>query len=54
MVVYIYYITAAGNSISRQLGSSYQGNQYCMEKTGGIGPFITYKITPAGPGGPPF
>jgi hypothetical protein len=48
--VYIYYITAAGNSISSQLGSS------CED---GTDPSITYKITPAGshsstqPGGPP-
>ncbi len=35
MVVYIYYITAAGNSISLQLGSSCQGNWYGMEKSGG-------------------
>jgi hypothetical protein len=35
-VVYIYYITAAGNSISSQLGSFCQGNQYGMEKAGGM------------------
>ncbi len=35
MVVYIYYITAARNSISSQLGSSCQGNRYCTEKAGG-------------------
>ncbi len=34
MVVYIYYITAAGNSISSQLGSSCQGNWYGMENAG--------------------
>ncbi len=34
IVVYIYYITTAGNSISSQLGSSCQGNEYCTEKTG--------------------
>jgi hypothetical protein len=55
MVAYIYYtMTAAGNSVSSQLGSSYQGNRYGKEKAGG-----TYKITPAcslsssQPGGPP-
>jgi hypothetical protein len=32
--MYIYYITAAGNSISSQLGSSCQGNRYGTEKTG--------------------
>jgi hypothetical protein len=31
----IYYITAAGNSISSQLGSSCQGNRYRTEKAGG-------------------
>ncbi len=36
MVVYIYYITAAGNSISSQLGSSAQGNRYCTAKAGGM------------------
>ncbi len=33
--MYIYYKTAAGNSISSQLGSSSQGNRYSMEKAGG-------------------
>ncbi len=32
--VYIYYITAAGNSISSQLGSSYQDCRYRTEKQG--------------------
>jgi hypothetical protein len=35
MVVYIYYSTAAANSISSQLGSSCQGNRYGTEKTDG-------------------
>jgi len=35
MDVYIYFITAAGNSISSQLGSSCQGNRYGTEKMGG-------------------
>jgi hypothetical protein len=37
MVVYIYYIKAAGNSLSSQLGSSCHGNNavYNMEKAGG-------------------
>jgi hypothetical protein len=47
MVVYSYFITAAGNSICLQLGSSCQGNRYCMEKHRRYGPSITYKITPA-------
>ncbi len=34
-VVYIYYVTADGNSISSQLGSSCQGNRYGTEKAGG-------------------
>jgi hypothetical protein len=57
MVVYIYYITAAGNSISSQLGSSCQGNRYSTKRAGSTS--ITYKITPAvslssrQPGGPP-
>jgi hypothetical protein len=41
MVVYIYYITAAGNSISSQLGSSCQGNWYSTEKAGGMAHSIT-------------
>ncbi len=36
MVEFIYYITAAGNSISAQLGSSCQGNRYGTEKAGGV------------------
>jgi hypothetical protein len=32
MVVHIYYISAAGNSISSQLGSSYQGNRYVWKR----------------------
>ncbi len=35
MVVYIYYVREAGNSISSQLGSSCEGNRYCTEKAGG-------------------
>ncbi len=35
MVMYIYYITAARNSISSHVGSSCQGNRYCTEKAGG-------------------
>jgi hypothetical protein len=35
MVVDIYFITAAGNSISSQLDSSCQGNRYGTEKAGG-------------------
>jgi hypothetical protein len=35
MVVYIYYITAAGNSTISQLGSTCQGNRYGTEKAGG-------------------
>ncbi len=35
MAVYIYCITAAGNSFSSQLSSSWQGNQYGTEKAGG-------------------
>jgi hypothetical protein len=56
-VFYIYEITAAGNSINLQMGSSVQGNRYSTEKAA-VGPNITYKITPAGslsssqPGGP--
>ncbi len=34
MVVYIYFITAARNSISLQLGSSCQSHRYGMEKVG--------------------
>jgi hypothetical protein len=33
-VVYIYYITLAGNSISTQLGSSFKSNRYGTEKAG--------------------
>ncbi len=46
MVMYIYQITAAENSISWQEGSPCQGNEYGMEKAGGTS--ITFKITPAG------
>jgi hypothetical protein len=47
--VYIYHIKAAENSISSQLGSSYQSSRYGTEKAGGTArPSITYKITPAG------
>ncbi len=35
-VVYIYYTTVAGKSISSQLGSSCQGNRYGTEKAGGM------------------
>jgi hypothetical protein len=35
LIVYILYITAAGNSISSQLGSTYLGNRYGTEKAGG-------------------
>jgi hypothetical protein len=35
MVVYIYYISADGNSFRSQLGSSCQGNWYGTEKAGG-------------------
>jgi hypothetical protein len=35
MFEYIYYTTAAGYSISSQLGSSYQVNRYNVEKAGG-------------------
>jgi hypothetical protein len=38
MVVYISYITAAGNSISSQVGSFCQGNRCGTEKAGGIRP----------------
>jgi hypothetical protein len=48
MVEYIYYLTAAGNSIS-SISIPCQDNRYGTEKAGGIyGPSITYKITPAG------
>ncbi len=56
MVVYICYITEAGNSISSQLGSSAQ--QQVRRRRQAV-PSITYKTTPAGslsssqPGGPP-
>jgi hypothetical protein len=42
----VYYITAAGNSISSQLDSSCQGNR--SGKGRRYSPFITYKITPDG------
>jgi hypothetical protein len=35
LYMYIYYTTAAGNSISSHLGSSCQGNWYSTEKAGG-------------------
>ncbi len=34
LVVYIYYITEAGHSISLQLDSSCQGNRYGTQKAG--------------------
>ncbi len=34
LCVYIFYTTAAGNSISSQLGSSCQGNRYGVERAG--------------------
>ncbi len=55
--VYIYNITAEGNSISSHLGISCQGNQYGTKKADVT--VIKDKITPAGslsssqPGGPP-
>jgi hypothetical protein len=59
--VYIYFITAAENSISSQLGSSCQGSRYGIVKGRRYGPSITDEITPAGslssssqPGGPPY
>ncbi len=36
MVVYIYYVTAARNSVRSQLGSSCQGNRYGTEKAGAL------------------
>ncbi len=45
MVVYIYYITAAGNSISSQLGSSCQGSLVWCEKGRRYGLSITCRIT---------
>jgi hypothetical protein len=45
MVAYIYNITAAGNSIISQLGSSCQGQLVCHGKTGCYGLSIMYKIT---------
>ncbi len=36
MVVYIYYLTTAGNSLSSQLGSSCQGNRNGTENAGGM------------------
>jgi hypothetical protein len=57
--MYIYYITAAGNSITPQLGSSCQVQPIRHGKGRRYGPSITYKITPVGslsfsqPGGPP-
>ncbi len=48
-VVYIYYITLAGNSISTQLGSSFQSNRYGTEKAGGTARPSRTKSHPAGP-----
>ncbi len=45
LVVYIYYMTAGGNSISSELG----GKLVHYGKGRWYGPSITYKITPAGP-----
>jgi hypothetical protein len=45
MVVYNSYVTAAGNFISSQLGSSCQGNWCGTGKGRRCGPSITYKIT---------
>jgi len=53
IVVYIYYITAAGNSINSQLGSSCQGKTVRYGKGRRYGPSITYKITPARSLSPP-
>jgi len=47
LYMYIYYVTAAGNSISSQLGSSCQGNQYGKEKEDGRWPIHHIQITPA-------
>ncbi len=59
LIVYIFYIIAAGNSISSQLGGPCQGNRYGWEKAGGTARPSCTKPTPAGslsssqPGGPP-
>ncbi len=59
MVAYIYYLTAAGDSICSQLGSSFRASDTVLGKGRRYGPSITYKIPPAGslsssqPGGPP-
>jgi hypothetical protein len=50
MVVYIYNITAAGNSVSSQVGSSCQGNWYGKEKAGGT---LGGSHSSSQPGGPP-
>jgi len=50
MVVYICYIKAAGNSISSQLGSSCQGNQYGTEKAGSMGMALPSRTTSHQPG----
>jgi hypothetical protein len=45
MVVYIYYATADGNSISSQLGSFCQGNRYGTERQA-VRPVQNHKVTP--------
>jgi hypothetical protein len=59
-VQYMYYITAAENSISSQLGSSYQGNWYGTEK-GGVTTRPSHskshlpgQFSSSKPGGPPY
>ncbi len=58
MVMYIYYITAAVNSVSSQLGSSRLGDRYSAEKAGGAARPSRTKShrpnhSPPVPGGPP-
>jgi hypothetical protein len=59
MVVYIYYITAAGYFTQLVAGQLQSGQPIQYGKGRRYGPSITYKITPAGslsssqPGGPP-
>ncbi len=58
MVVYIYCITAAGNSIISQLGSSCQGNRYAIRKRQAVRPVYhiqnyTCRVTLIQPGGSP-
>ncbi len=48
MVVYIYYITAAGISISSAAGQLLPGQPVRYGKCSKYGPSTTYKITPAG------